>query len=104
MLNLPIAILAYKVNSSDTVAVTSRSFFKNQYLITKLKERYSKILLNETGSKLQDENHISKYADLELIQRSPLNDFELRSQQELNTRITEHHDDLVKKLMRTIKW
>ena len=98
------AMLAYKMNSSDTIAVTPRSFFKNQYLITKLKERYSKILLNETGSKLQGDNHISKYADLELIQRSPLNDFELRSQQELNTRITEHHDDLVKKLMRTIKW
>ena len=92
------------MNSSDTVAVTTRSFFKNQYLITKLKERYSKILLNETGSKLQGDNHVSKYADLEMIQRSPLNDFELRSQQELNTRITEHHDDLVKKLMRTIKW
>jgi mitochondrial fission protein ELM1 len=50
------------------------------------------------------ENHISKYADLELIKRSPLYDFELRSQQDLNIRITEHHDDLVKKLMRAIKW
>jgi len=44
------------MNSSDTVAVTSRSFCKNQYLISKLKERYSKILLNETGSTLQGDD------------------------------------------------
>ena len=92
------------MNSSDTVAVTPRSFFKNQYLITKLKERYSKVLLNETIRMLQGHNHISKYADLVLIKRPLLNDFELRSQEEFNTRITEHRDDLVKKLMRAIKW
>mgnify|MGYP006107086439 CR=1 FL=1 len=44
------------MNSSDTVAVTSRSFCKNKYLISKLKERYSKILLNETGSTLQGDD------------------------------------------------
>ena len=44
------------MNSSDTVAVTSRSFCKNQYLISKLKERYSKILLNETGRTLQGDD------------------------------------------------
>ena len=55
-------------------------------------------------SPLRYENHISKYADLELIKRSPLYDFELRSQQDLNARITEHRQELVKKLMRAISW
>ncbi|MDA9762883.1 mitochondrial fission ELM1 family protein [Gammaproteobacteria bacterium] len=55
-------------------------------------------------SPLRYENHISKYADLELIKRSPLYDFELRSQQDLNARITEHRQELVKKLMRAIAW
>ena len=41
-------------------------------------------------SPLRYENHISKYADLELIKRSPLYNLELRSQQNLNARITEH--------------
>ncbi len=55
-------------------------------------------------SPLRYENHISKYADLELIKRSPLYDFELRSQQDLNVRITEHRQELVKKLVRAIAW
>ena len=55
-------------------------------------------------SPLRYENHISKYADLELIKRSPLHDFELRLQQDLNTRITEHRNKLAKKLMRAIRW
>ena len=55
-------------------------------------------------SPLRYENHISKYADLALIKRSPLYDFELRSQQDLNARITEHRQELVKKLMRAISW
>ncbi|MDA9130816.1 hypothetical protein N9K04_02245 [Gammaproteobacteria bacterium] len=46
----------------------------------------------------------SKNEALELIKRSPLYDFELRSQQDLNTRITEHRQELVKKLMRAISW
>ena len=50
------------------------------------------------------ENHISKYAALELIKRSPIHDFDLRLQQDLNIRITEHQDDLTKKLMRAIRW
>jgi mitochondrial fission protein ELM1 len=55
-------------------------------------------------SPLRYENHISKYADLELIKRSPLYDLELRSQQNLNARITEHRQKLAKKLMRAIGW
>ena len=55
-------------------------------------------------SPLRYENHISKYADLELIKRSPLHDLELRSQQNLNVRITEHRQELAKKLMRAIGW
>ncbi|MDC1401529.1 mitochondrial fission ELM1 family protein [Gammaproteobacteria bacterium] len=55
-------------------------------------------------SPLRYENHISKYADLELIKRSPLYDLELRPQKDLNARITEHRQELVKKLMRTISW
>ena len=55
-------------------------------------------------SPLRYENHISKYADLELIKRSPLHDLELRSKQNLNARITEHRQELAKKLMRAIRW
>ena len=55
-------------------------------------------------SPLRYENHISKYADLELIKRSPLHDLELRSPQNLNARITEHRQELAKKLMRAIGW
>ena len=55
-------------------------------------------------SPLRYEKHISKYADLGLIKRSPLHDLELRSKQNLNARITEHHQELVKKLMRAIGW
>jgi len=55
-------------------------------------------------SPLRYENHMSKYADLELIKRSPLHDLELRSQQNLNARITDHRQELAKKLMRAIGW
>ena len=55
-------------------------------------------------SPLRYEKHISKYADLELIVRSPLYDLKLRSQQDLNARITEYRKELVTKLMRVIGW
>lgn len=55
-------------------------------------------------SPLRYEAHIAKYADLELIKRSPIYDFELRSQQDLNAKITEHRNELAKKLMEAIKW
>ena len=50
------------------------------------------------------DNHISKYADLELIERSPIYDFKIRLQQDLNIRITEHRNELATKLMRAIRW
>ena len=55
-------------------------------------------------SPLRYEDHIAKYADLELIKRSPIYDFELRSQQDLNAKITEHRNELAKKLMQAIRW
>ena len=50
------------------------------------------------------ENHIFKYAQLGLIQRSSLHELKLRSQQDLNSIITEHRQDLIKKLTRAIGW
>ncbi|MDB4242822.1 hypothetical protein OAD36_04590 [Gammaproteobacteria bacterium] len=44
----------------------------------------------------------SKNEALELIKRSPPYDSNLRSQQNLNARIAEYHQELVKKLERTI--
>jgi len=43
------------MNTLDTVAVASRSFSKNQYLVNKLREKYLKIILNETGKTLHDQ-------------------------------------------------
>jgi mitochondrial fission protein ELM1 len=59
---------------------------------------------SKINSPLRYENHISKYADLELIKRSPLYDFEIRSEKNLNAQITEHRQELTKKLMRAIEW
>jgi hypothetical protein len=36
--------------------------------------------------------------------RSPLSDLKLRSQQDLNARITEYRQELATKLMRAIGW
>ena len=41
------------MNSLETIAVASRSFSKNTNLINKLKQKYSKIILNETGKTLE---------------------------------------------------
>ena len=41
------------MNIKDTVAVTSRSFSKNTFLVSKLKNLYSSIILNETGKTLE---------------------------------------------------
>ena len=59
---------------------------------------------SKINSPLRYENHISKYADLELVKRSPLYDFEIRSKQDLNERIIDHRHELAKKLMRAISW
>ena len=41
------------MNTQDSIAVASRSFSKNNFLITSLKERYSSIILNKSGKTLQ---------------------------------------------------
>ena len=59
---------------------------------------------SKINSPLRYENHISNYADLELIKRSPLFDWDFRFEQNLNSQITEHREELTKKLMRAIGW
>ena len=41
------------MNTQDSIAVASRSFSKNNFLITSLKERYASIILNKSGKTLQ---------------------------------------------------
>ena len=41
------------MNTKDTVAVASRSFSQNTFLVSKLKNLYSSIILNETGKTLE---------------------------------------------------
>ena len=41
------------MNTQDSIAVASRSFSKNNFLITSLKERYPSIILNKSGKTLQ---------------------------------------------------
>ena len=79
------------MNLLDTVAVTSRSFSKNEGLVNGLKAKYSKVIFNDSGATLQGQELINFLSSLEL-----------RSPQNLNARITEYRRELVKKLMRTI--
>ena len=129
------------MNLLDTVAVTSRSFSKNEGLANALKAKYSKVIFNDSGVTLQRQDLINflspadkaiigieeisaevlnradilsihlpilpeteNIISLELIKRSPLNKLEIRSHQNLNAKITEHREELVKKLMRAIGW
>ena len=46
------------MNQQDVVAVTSRSFSKNDFLVGELKKLYSRVLLNDTGKTLRDEDLI----------------------------------------------
>ena len=41
------------MNTQDSIAVASRSFSKNNFLITSLKEHYASIILNKSGKTLQ---------------------------------------------------
>ena len=41
------------MNTQDSIAVASRSFSKNNFLITSLKENYASIILNKSGKTLQ---------------------------------------------------
>ena len=47
------------MNLLDTVAVASRSFSKNKGLVNALKAKYSKIILNDTGTTLEGQNLIN---------------------------------------------
>ena len=57
------------MNSTDTIAVASRSFSKNEFLVNRLKENYSKVILNETGKTLHGKDLIQflKLADKAII-------------------------------------
>ena len=45
-----------KLKSSDSVAVTSRSFSQNEVLVNELRNHFSKVKLNETGETLKGES------------------------------------------------
>jgi len=47
------------LNTKDTVGVASRSFSKNTFLVRKLRNLYSSIILNETGKTLEGEDLIN---------------------------------------------
>jgi len=47
------------MNLLDTVAVASRSFSKNKGLVNALKAKYSKIILNDTGTTLEGQSLIN---------------------------------------------
>ena len=47
------------MNESDLVAVTSRSFSKNEKLIKELQSKYKKIKLNNEGLSLSGESLVS---------------------------------------------
>jgi D-3-phosphoglycerate dehydrogenase len=47
------------MNLLDTVAVTSRSFSKNEDLVNALKAKYSKVIFNDSGATLQGQDLIN---------------------------------------------
>ncbi len=59
MQNLQIKILRNKLNNNDTVAVASRSFSKNKFLVSCLRNNYSSIILNDSGKTLTGKHLIS---------------------------------------------
>ena len=46
------------MNLLDTVAVTSRSFSKNEDLVNALKAKYSKVIFNDSGATLRGQELI----------------------------------------------
>ena len=95
--------LATLLGSATNVFVTEDSAMMISESISSGKP-VTTIYPSNIKSPLRYENHISKYANLELIMRSPLSDLKLRSQQDLNARITEYRQELATKLMRAIGW
>ena len=57
------------MNLLDTIAVASRSFSKNQSLVRSLEAKYSKVIFNNTGKTLQDQElvHFLSSADKAII-------------------------------------
>jgi len=55
------------MNVSDLVAVTSRSFSKNEKLIKELQSKYKKIKLNDKGLSLSEESLISFCSDADKV-------------------------------------
>ena len=51
------------MNTSDVVAVTSRSFSKNKVLIKELKSRYKHVILNDDGISLKGKTLIKFLQD-----------------------------------------
>ena len=47
------------MNSSETIAVASRSFSRNEGLISALKQKYSNIILNQTGKTLKGQELVN---------------------------------------------
>jgi D-3-phosphoglycerate dehydrogenase len=47
------------LNTQDSIAVASRSFSKNNFLIASLKERYASIILNKSGKTLQGDELVN---------------------------------------------
>ena len=47
------------MNTQDSIAVASRSFSKNNFLITSLKENYASIILNKSGKTLQGDELVN---------------------------------------------
>ena len=47
------------MNLVDTVAVTSRSFSKNEGLVNGFKAKYSKVIFNDSGAMLQGQELIN---------------------------------------------
>ena len=64
------------MNTRDIIAVTSRSFSKNTFLVRKLKSLYSSIVLNETGQTLQGDDLVNflKPASKAIIGIETMND------------------------------
>ena len=55
------------MNKSDLVAVTSRSFSKNEKLIRELQSKYKKIKLNEKGLSLSGQDLVSFCLDADKV-------------------------------------
>ena len=55
------------MNESDLVAVTSRSFSKNEKLIKELQSKYKKIKLNDMGLSLSGESLVSFCKDADKV-------------------------------------